>query len=395
MSLNNLAKLSINENRLPSCPRCLCSSEPSSPTPHPVLRTTFSHAGEKEKIDAFSFYFSQKRKCAFTLAEVLITLGIIGVVAAMTISTLIHKYKMHVLEAQFKKAYSVVQNVNSMLKYNDIDPYVDYQLGVLQREEAAAIKQVEDFAKYTKGSRICDGHYYTCTLGKRWPEESKKYKTLDGSNNVHIDPDAYTTKIILLADGSTVWLHTGSTLTYDTNFNGGDRRVKLCGEGFFDIAKDPKHPFTVEVGDMKVCVHGTKFNVRASADNDIMVSLLEGSISLDIGDGTHRQLQPGEIARYDTQTREISIECGNVAMESCWAAGKLSFEKQSLGEVCRYMARWYDTQIQIDQSLEHNYAYTFTITNEPLEEILRIMSRINPIVYTFDKDNSVSISELK
>ena len=206
MSLNNLAKLSINENRLPSCPRCLCSSEPSSPTPHPVLRTTFSHAGEKEKIDAFSFYFSQKRKCAFTLAEVLITLGIIGVVAAMTISTLIHKYKMHVLEAQFKKAYSVVQNVNSMLKYNDIEPYVDYQLGVSQREEAAAIKQVEDFAKYTKGSRICDGHYYTCTLGKRWPEESKRYKTLDGSNNVHIDPDAYTTKIILLADGSTVWV---------------------------------------------------------------------------------------------------------------------------------------------------------------------------------------------
>lgn len=198
-----------------------------------------------------------------------------------------------------------------------------------------------------------------------------------------------------LSDGSTVWLHTGSTLTYDTNFNDEDRRVKLCGEGFFDIAKDPKHPFTVEVGDLKVCVHGTKFNVRASADNDIMVSLLEGSISLDIGDGTHRQLQPGEIARYDTETREISIECGNVAMESCWAAGKLSFEKQSLGEVCRYMARWYDTQIQIDQSLEHNYAYTFTITNEPLEEILRIMSRINPIVYTFDKDNSVSISELK
>ena len=34
-------------------------------------------------------------------------------------------------------------------------------------------------------------------------------------------------------------------------------------------------------------------------------------------------------------------------------------------------------------------------TDEPLEEILRIMSRINPIVYTFSKDNSVSISELE
>ena len=65
-----------------------------------------------------------------------------------------------------------------------------------------------------------------------------------------------------LADGSTVWLHSGSTLTYDTRFNDKDRSVKLCGEGFFDIAKDPERPFTVEVEGLKVRVHGTKFNVR-------------------------------------------------------------------------------------------------------------------------------------
>lgn len=58
-------------------------------------------------------------------------------------------------------------------------------------------------------------------------------------------------------------------------------------------------------------------------------------------------------------------------MESCWAAGKLTFEKQSLGEICRYMARWYGTEIHIDRAIAHDYAYTFTITDEPLEEILR------------------------
>lgn len=77
------------------------------------------------------------------------------------------------------------------------------------------------------------------------------------------------------------------------------------------------------------------------------------------------------------------------------AAGKLAFERQSLGEICRYMARWYDTEIHITPALAHNYAYTFTITNEPLEEILRIMSRINPIAYTFAEDNTVTISELE
>ena len=154
-----------------------------------------------------------------------------------------------------------------------------------------------------------------------------------------------------LSDGSTVWLHGGSTLTYDARF--------------------------------------------AAADRCVSVSLVEGSVSLDTGRGSRRLLRPGEIACYDPDTRKVVIGRGNVAMESCWAAGKLAFERQSLGEICRYMARWYDTEIHITPALAHNYAYTFTITNEPLEEILRIMSRINPIAYTFAEDNTVTISELE
>ena len=47
-------------------------------------------------------------KKAFTLAEVLITLGIIGVISAMTIPTLIHKYKNDEYIAGMKKSYSVL-----------------------------------------------------------------------------------------------------------------------------------------------------------------------------------------------------------------------------------------------------------------------------------------------
>ena len=49
---------------------------------------------------------------AFTLAEVLITLGIIGVVAAMTMPALIANHRKTVLKTQFKKAYSELQQVN-------------------------------------------------------------------------------------------------------------------------------------------------------------------------------------------------------------------------------------------------------------------------------------------
>ena len=198
-----------------------------------------------------------------------------------------------------------------------------------------------------------------------------------------------------LSDGSTVWLHGGSTLTCDARFAAGERRVKLRGEGFFEVARDAERPFIVEVEGLKISVHGTKFNVRTAADRYVSVSLVEGSVSLDTGRGSRRLLRPGEIACYDPDTRKVVIGRGNVAMESCWAAGKLAFERQSLGEICHYMARWYDTEIHITPALAHNYAYTFTITDEPLEEILRIMSRINPIAYTFAEDNTVTISELE
>lgn len=197
-----------------------------------------------------------------------------------------------------------------------------------------------------------------------------------------------------LSDGSTVWLHGGSTLTYDTHFGAANRDVKLTGEGFFDVAKDARRPFTVEVEGLKVRVHGTRFNIRTSGDG-IRVSLVEGSVALDAGNGSQQLLRPGQIARYDPASRRLTVERGDVAMESCWAAGRLAFDRQPLGEICRYMARWYDTEIRISPALARNYAYTFTITDEPLEEILRIMSRINPIVYTFSENKSVTISELE
>ena len=50
------------------------------------------------------------KKFAFTLAEVLITLGIIGVVAAMTIPTLVTNYQKRQFEVAFSKTYSTLQN---------------------------------------------------------------------------------------------------------------------------------------------------------------------------------------------------------------------------------------------------------------------------------------------
>ena len=60
------------------------------------------------------------KNCAFTLAEVLITLGIIGVVAAITLPNLMIAYKARVLRSQFMKSYSLVQQAYKMMEADGI-----------------------------------------------------------------------------------------------------------------------------------------------------------------------------------------------------------------------------------------------------------------------------------
>ena len=74
----------------------------------------------------------QDDRHAFTLAEVLITLGIIGVVAAMTMPTLIAKYQKKQTVTQLKKAYA---ELNKAVSYSEIEngdcKYWDYNLNSL------------------------------------------------------------------------------------------------------------------------------------------------------------------------------------------------------------------------------------------------------------------------
>lgn len=66
-------------------------------------------------------------KPAFTLAEVLITLGVIGIVAAMTLPTLIANYKNKVLLNQAKNSYSKISNALLLVKtQNGYDSYADF-----------------------------------------------------------------------------------------------------------------------------------------------------------------------------------------------------------------------------------------------------------------------------
>ncbi len=91
-----------------------------------VQHDVFSFVKRTYRPNVLSSY--RLKKSAFTLAEVLITLGIIGVVAALTIPNLIAEHKLKVLHTQFLKTYSDLNNVAKRFEYeNDMTVY-DYDL---------------------------------------------------------------------------------------------------------------------------------------------------------------------------------------------------------------------------------------------------------------------------
>ena len=90
----------------------------------------------------------------------------------------------------------------------------------------------------------------------------------------------------------------------------------------------------------------------------------------------------------------LSINKDDVAFESFWADSCYTFKAQKLGHICKYLERWYNTDISLDPSIASN-VYTFTITDEPLQTILQIMSRISPIKYSFEENNRVIIKHVE
>ena len=100
-----------------------------------IIETNLCHPeGEtrriyKNGIQEILHFVQNDKKCAFTLAEVLITLGIIGIVAAMTLPALIGKAEKMILAQQFKKSYANIQNAINAVQADYGGAYECYNIG--------------------------------------------------------------------------------------------------------------------------------------------------------------------------------------------------------------------------------------------------------------------------
>ena len=106
-------------------------------------------------------------KAAFTLAEVLITLGIIGVVAALTIPNLVANYQKKLLINQNKQAYSLI--INALNKIKSDSPSFSYVSSEIFAPSTSQDQALTLFSKYFKTTKLRVGTY---RIKKMRPGES-------------------------------------------------------------------------------------------------------------------------------------------------------------------------------------------------------------------------------
>lgn len=179
-----------------------------------------------------------------------------------------------------------------------------------------------------------------------------------------------------LNDGTVVDINAQSTLTYPVKMNGKERRVKLAGEAYFDVAKDSVRPFIVEVGAMEIHVTGTSFNVRAYEEETSVYTTLErGSVEISVM-GQTLNLSPGQQARL-TQEGKLLKKDVDTELYTAWRKGYFIFENTTLKEVLGSVSRWYDISVAFEDTALENIRIDGTLDrysnlNELLEKIEKL-----------------------
>ena len=166
-------------------------------------------------------------KVGFTLAEILITLGIVVVVATLTIPNLIAHSKAKVMETQFKKTYSILSNATKLIIEQEISPY-----------SLTTAERVDEYTKVLGASHLSNMSYY--------------WKNLTGKANAHLG--AISVKpILMLKDGTIIIIGFYNWIFVDINGSKVPNQVGYDIHVFKIMPDDSLAPVSYPAHDTRKC----------------------------------------------------------------------------------------------------------------------------------------------
>lgn len=196
---------------------------------------------------------------------------------------------------------------------------------------------------------------------------------------------------LVLQDGTEVWLNAKSKLVYPAQFTGEERRVKVEGEAFFNVAKDSVKPFIVSAMDVDMKVLGTQFNVYCYPDvGYVETSLLEGSVRVFFS-GKEKE---GILLKPDQQVTaangKMVVKPIRLNEHFLWRDGVYAFENEPLIDILKKLELYYDVKIVVEDTTMFNETYTGKFRQrDSLDDIFKILQQIRSFKFCKDTENNI------
>ena len=192
-----------------------------------------------------------------------------------------------------------------------------------------------------------------------------------------------------LSDGSTVALNQNSKLIYPQTFEKDNRTVKLQGEGYFNITANKQRPFSIEVGEIKVIVVGTSFNVKAyPTDNKMIVTVDEGIVRVAASKG-EVQIKAGHQATFNKLDGKLNASIIENPNFSSWKTGILKFKETKMTEVIETLESTYNINITVSDSLINNYRFTASFNQNKANEIIQVICKTFELTSSENEDEYI------
>lgn len=198
---------------------------------------------------------------------------------------------------------------------------------------------------------------------------------------------------LTLADGSKVWLNSGSVVEFPAHFNDNKREIRLhSGEMYIEVVRDSLKPFHVQTDHYNVTVYGTKFNISNYSGSPQSVVLVEGSISLQLPDKEELFLSPNDRAFY-SENGILSLQSVDATQFISWKDGYFTFNKTPMTEVLQQIGRYYNLSFDFenDVNLRNRTCTGKIFLSENLDNVMTTITLLTSTKYE-KRDNQIYIT---
>lgn len=203
-------------------------------------------------------------------------------------------------------------------------------------------------------------------------------------------------KEILLPDGSQVHLNSGSSITYENNFNKKDRVISLEGEAFFDVYRNREKPFIVATGKLMTRVLGTSFNIKTSdkENSTTKVSVISGKVHVFDRDHTiDEQLVKNNQLVYDHTLQKLIVNHHYTSsIDTAWKDGVILLNDQNLRAAANLLEKWFGITINIPDEQLKTIKVNGKFNNPSLIEVLESLKFSIGISYSFIDSKTINLN---